>query len=175
MGWLVLLWIVCAFIGWHVGKAKGAEGTGAMLGFVLGPIGVLMTMAIDNRTCCPICGTRLNGHPQQCPQCSAHFAWQMNGPKFRYVTDEEYKAGKRPPTPPPMTIAPLPPVQPFDWKRGIVWLVACTVSGAALGGLCTLLRFGGSFGIWPGIRLGLLIGVILGLWQATEASWRPPN
>jgi hypothetical protein len=64
---LVLFWIFCAFIGWYVGKAKDAEGTGVLLGFLLGPIGVLMTVAIDNRVCCPQCGTRLNSRPAQCP------------------------------------------------------------------------------------------------------------
>lgn len=63
--------IVCGFLGYLMGKAKRTEVTGFALGFVFGPIGLLVMLALDARPTCHQCGSRLNGAPRICPFCHA--------------------------------------------------------------------------------------------------------
>jgi hypothetical protein len=60
---------ICGTLGYLVGKAKRAEAAGCILGAVFGPIGLLVTLALDSRPLCQQCGTRLNGSPVICPSC----------------------------------------------------------------------------------------------------------
>jgi hypothetical protein len=56
-------------LGALVGAKNNAKGEGFLLGFLLGPLGILIAAFLDCRRCCPDCGTRLNGDPRYCPQC----------------------------------------------------------------------------------------------------------
>ena len=73
VGWYSLAavaWIfVFGVLGWLVGARKDSETFGAILGVLLGPLGVLIAALIDNRPMCQQCGTRLNASPKICPGC----------------------------------------------------------------------------------------------------------
>ncbi len=66
---VVVLAIVFSELGRLVGSKKNAGGWGAVLGLMMGPLGILITVFIDNRPTCPQCSTRLNGTPVVCPGC----------------------------------------------------------------------------------------------------------
>ena len=70
---LILLFVdalVCGIIGCAVGALKNAATGGFWLGFLLGPIGILIVaIAIDNREKCHRCHGRLDGKPNVCPHC----------------------------------------------------------------------------------------------------------
>jgi uncharacterized protein YbaR (Trm112 family) len=61
--------IICAVLGAITGAAKNASGAGILLGLFFGPLGVIATLGIDLRYCCPTCNHKLNGTPKVCPQC----------------------------------------------------------------------------------------------------------
>jgi hypothetical protein len=77
-----LLWLAgaCgfAFIGRSVGRPKNAEIQGWFLGFLLGPVGVVVTAMLDRRPNCPHCGDQINGHPAICKSCKSRFEWDGN-------------------------------------------------------------------------------------------------
>jgi len=85
--WLVLLliWIACGFIARRIASQKEAETLGFWLGFLFGPIGIAIALGVDGRNACPVCGTRLNGRVQQCPQCDTTFKWENGGKTCTYV------------------------------------------------------------------------------------------
>lgn len=64
--------IVFGFLGYAVGSAKNAGNEGFLLGGLFGPLGILVTFALDNRNQCGRCGTRLDGKPEICPQCGSN-------------------------------------------------------------------------------------------------------
>jgi ssDNA-binding Zn-finger/Zn-ribbon topoisomerase 1 len=76
---LILLWIACGYIGKKIANQKEAGDTGFWLGVLLGPIGIAIALGLDDRSCCPTCGTRLNARPAQCPQCQTRFKWSNEG------------------------------------------------------------------------------------------------
>ena len=76
---LLCIWgavgIVCGVIGCLLGMSKDAGELGFILGFLLGPIGIIVSAFADGRTPCPHCGTKLNGRPAICPGCKTRFEW----------------------------------------------------------------------------------------------------
>ncbi len=42
--------VACGFLGYFVGKAKGNEGFGALLGTILGPLGILIAALLPDST-----------------------------------------------------------------------------------------------------------------------------
>ena len=48
MGWLMIVWFVFVMIGWLVGSARGQEWSGVFWAMFLGPIGVLVVLALPN-------------------------------------------------------------------------------------------------------------------------------
>ncbi len=72
---LVIVAIACAFLGGLVGAQKNASGTGAILGLVFGPLGVIAAFALDARPKCPNCMTHLNGRAKECPSCRKPLFW----------------------------------------------------------------------------------------------------
>jgi hypothetical protein len=75
---LIVIWVICGFIGYAIGSNKNAGGFGFVLGFLLGPIGVVAAALADMRAACPHCGTKLNGQPANCPACKTKFYWCGN-------------------------------------------------------------------------------------------------
>lgn len=68
---IVIVWGCIGGIGALIGIAKEAAGLGFLLSVLLGPIGWLVTFAMDGRKQCPACNVRLNGSPSVCPGCRA--------------------------------------------------------------------------------------------------------
>ena len=48
--------IVCGFLGLMIGGRNQAAGGGFLLGFLLGPLGVIISLGLDGRGGCPHCG-----------------------------------------------------------------------------------------------------------------------
>jgi hypothetical protein len=45
----VIIWAVCGFIGWKIGDSKGRGGLGALLGIILGLIGIVIIAVIPKK------------------------------------------------------------------------------------------------------------------------------
>lgn len=56
-------------LGAIIGSTRSAPVAGFVMGFMLGPLGLLLTLLIDLRECCPECHGRLNGKPRRCQHC----------------------------------------------------------------------------------------------------------
>lgn len=69
--------VVCSVLGRAVGAARMAFYTGMLLGLFFGPLGVLVAFAVDKRTQCPNCYSRLGGLARQCPYCRANLRWEQ--------------------------------------------------------------------------------------------------
>ncbi len=69
--------VVCAVLGRAVGAARMAFYTGMLLGLFFGPMGVLVAFAVDKRTQCPNCFSRLDGLARQCPYCRVILRWEQ--------------------------------------------------------------------------------------------------
>jgi hypothetical protein len=69
--------IVCGVLGRAVGAARMAYYTGMLLGLFFGPLGVLVAFAVDKRTQCPNCFSRLGGLARECPYCHAKLRWEQ--------------------------------------------------------------------------------------------------
>ncbi len=67
--------LICCLLGGVVGSSKNATGTGCILGFLFGPLGVIATFALDQRPMCPQCKGRLNGSAKVCEHCRAELEW----------------------------------------------------------------------------------------------------
>ncbi|ABZ78540.1 hypothetical protein Shal_4000 [Shewanella halifaxensis HAW-EB4] len=54
-----------------IGYCKGNMVAGALLGYVLGPVGVILMLLSKNRKMlpCPECGDRIHRHTYICPHC----------------------------------------------------------------------------------------------------------
>lgn len=54
-----------------IGYRKGNIVAGALLGYVLGPIGVLILLFSKDRKMlpCPECGSKIHRHSYKCPKC----------------------------------------------------------------------------------------------------------
>ena len=57
---IVLVWIVCIAAGALAASGKHAAGTGAILGAILGPLGVVAALGLDERDQCPRCTSRID-------------------------------------------------------------------------------------------------------------------
>ncbi len=58
---------VCSVIGYAIGEKRESGGFGALLGFLFGPIGILITaVAADGRKKCPRCFEKVNTNAKIC-------------------------------------------------------------------------------------------------------------
>jgi hypothetical protein len=77
---LLLFWIACGIGAAFVGSSRGASGClWAVLGFTLGPIGLLMSFAAISEHKCPHCQSGIAKEATRCPKCQA----DLVPPKFR--------------------------------------------------------------------------------------------
>jgi len=84
MGWVVF-WLFCGIIGGAIGVRKGARALGFALGVLLGPIGILITLALEHRFSCPVYGRGISGRPFQCAGCGTRLAWLNGGKQITWI------------------------------------------------------------------------------------------
>ena len=84
---LFITGLICSFVGFSIADKKGSGTAGFLLGFLLGPIGVLIAAFLDGRTNCPTCGSKLNGKPRLCSGCKTRFEW--DGSSFRFFPPKD--------------------------------------------------------------------------------------
>ena len=74
----ILGWLVCGLIGAALAKEKGREQEGLILGFLFGPIGIVIALLLPARTTgrrnagttfCPYCATAIRVSDVECPSC----------------------------------------------------------------------------------------------------------
>lgn len=69
--------VVCSALGGALGAPRMAHYTGLLLGLFFGPLGVFAAYAIDKRTQCPNCFSRLDGLARECPYCHVRLRWEQ--------------------------------------------------------------------------------------------------
>lgn len=74
MDWVVI-WFICGIISAMIGSRKG-EGCGAfIIGVLLGPFGILITIfSKGNRKECPFCKELIHREATVCPNCQREVA-----------------------------------------------------------------------------------------------------
>jgi hypothetical protein len=70
---------VCAVIAGLIAAQKKAGEAGAVVGFLLGPIGVVVACFLDMREKCPTCRGRVDDCAKLCPQCHTSLVWSNHG------------------------------------------------------------------------------------------------
>jgi len=74
----ILGWLFFALLGAVLGRERGRVNEGLLLGLLLGPIGILITLLLPARAVrgrnqgvkkCPYCGTEMNVKEMECPSC----------------------------------------------------------------------------------------------------------
>ena len=74
----LIVWLICGLIGAALAKEKGREQEGLILGFLFGPIGIVIALLLPARTVgrrntgatfCPYCSATIRISDMECPQC----------------------------------------------------------------------------------------------------------
>ena len=69
---LVIFWVVCGIGAGFVASSRGANGCAWLtIGFLLGPIGVLMAFAAKSPYACPYCKSAVEKGATRCPKCQS--------------------------------------------------------------------------------------------------------
>jgi hypothetical protein len=93
---VLLAWLACTIAGACAGSGKRAEVLGALLGAILGPLGVFAALGLDRRLQCPICTGRIDrrfgefgvGVEAICQHCHSSLNWDIENKKlFPVVSD----------------------------------------------------------------------------------------
>ena len=73
MAYLFVLWFLCAFAAALIRQRKGGSAAaGAALGFILGPVGVLIALLTKPPSVCPTCRSPVDAGTVTCPRCQAY-------------------------------------------------------------------------------------------------------
>lgn len=71
--------VICAILAAIIANGKNAGCLGCVVGFLLGPIGVIVACLIDGRPQCPKCSERVQSGAAICPHCSLNLRWSNDG------------------------------------------------------------------------------------------------
>ncbi len=71
----VLVWLACGVAGYYAARERDAGSGGAGLGLLLGPLGVIAALGLDERPKCPDCSGRLDGKGKKCQWCQRELSW----------------------------------------------------------------------------------------------------
>lgn len=75
----VIAWAACGLLGYVIGAGKGRGEEGAVLGFLLGPVGVIIAMLQgDKRTRCQFCREAVAPDATVCPHCQKAITPRFN-------------------------------------------------------------------------------------------------
>jgi hypothetical protein len=87
----VIFWgFIWGMIGMAIGQKKGIPGIGFFIGFLLGPIGVLLTLASKgNRIKCPFCKQMIDPKALICPHCRSEVSPAENCTAYFPVYEDE--------------------------------------------------------------------------------------
>ncbi len=69
---LSIFWLICVFTATALGHyTKNQGGSGFLLGMMLGPLGILITLLLPHggRTKCAFCRERIDKAAAVCPRC----------------------------------------------------------------------------------------------------------
>ena len=75
----VLTWLASAVAGGFAGSRGMAIVSGAMLGLLFGPLGVIAALGLDERPQCYKCEGRLDGRGKVCQHCHTPLFWKTCG------------------------------------------------------------------------------------------------
>lgn len=65
----IIVAIICGIIGAAAGSRRGAGGIGFLVGFFLGPIGLIVMFMIGLGKKCPFCRKKIHNEAIVCPHC----------------------------------------------------------------------------------------------------------
>ncbi|MFO0840853.1 MAG: hypothetical protein U0797_00450 [Gemmataceae bacterium] len=103
LGLLVIVWVMFGALAAFIAEQKRAGVTGFIIGFLFGPLGVVVACFLDARPPCPECGgpipVREDFRPSTCMHCRAGLRWEDEKPVAR-----SGEAGSG--TPQPAPVAP---------------------------------------------------------------------
>jgi RNA polymerase subunit RPABC4/transcription elongation factor Spt4 len=69
---LIIGWVLCGIIGAMIGSRKGAGCSGFLLGILLGPLGIIISIVMrGDRKACPYCKELIQKDAVKCPKCGA--------------------------------------------------------------------------------------------------------
>lgn len=105
-GFSVLLvfvtWLFCGLAGFFTAEAKSAGFSGLLAGLLLGPLGIIVALGLDQRPRCPRCQGRLDGEGQACQHCGVALRWPRSGsPILGEVATQKFAQPVAAPQPPP--------------------------------------------------------------------------
>lgn len=68
----VVIWFICGIIAAAIGSSKGEGFVGFIIGFILGPLGIIAAiLSSGNRKRCPYCKEFINRKATKCPKCQS--------------------------------------------------------------------------------------------------------
>ena len=70
----LIVWLVFVALGIAVGARRQAAAVGFLASALLGPLGVLLVFAVDNRPKCPHCAESVQPDAKLCPHCRSQLA-----------------------------------------------------------------------------------------------------
>src|SRR5262245_22635080 len=90
------VWLTCGFLGALIGARNSSPVTGALCGFLFGPLGVILAFAADGRAKCPHCKSRVEKGAAICPGCRSPLAKAVDAPPpLRYFNCPHPKCNAR--------------------------------------------------------------------------------
>ena len=84
---LFLIWFFCSVIAGLIGAKKGAGCSGLFVGFLLGPLGIIIALIMSgNRIKCPYCKKEIDPKAMKCPYCQSDITEKkiLEGKKIVY-------------------------------------------------------------------------------------------